>query len=206
MGVEVPAIGSAAWGGPLNTALGNMAHRGYDPEDGDGPIIVWNYGPIHITGLAGTNPASGTVRMVRMPRLVDTKTINSIGFFIGSAVVTPTVNQCFAGIYNSSGVRLGVTADISGQLGVTGMRWFALTAPTVVPAGDYYATILVNAAGVPSLATANAGALHVDAVNMGAPAVVGFVTDGPTAQTSLPANITMASRTLSTHGTWAGMR
>lgn len=204
MGVEVPTIGQSAWGQPLNTALSTMANGLWNPEDMG--LVQWAYDPALINGLTGTNPASGTVRMVRMPRLPEPQTVNSVSFFIGSAAVAPTAGQCFAGVYNSSGVRLGQSADISGQLGVSGMVNFALTAPLVLPAGDYFATILMNASGVPSLGVSNSPGLHANSVNGNLTASIARVTDGPTAQTTLPANITMGSRTLSTHGTWAGLR
>lgn len=204
MGVEVPAIGSPAWGQPLNNALTTLANGSWDPEDMG--FLQWAYDPVVINQLTGVNPASGTVRMVRMPRLPEPATVNAVSFFIGSAAITPTAGQCFAGVYNSSGLRLGQSADISGQLGSAGMINFALTGPVVLPAGDYFAAILMNASGVPSLGISNGGALHAAVVNGGLPASIARVTDGPTAQTSLPLNIAMASRTLITHGTWAGLR
>lgn len=204
MGVEVPAIGSPAWGQPLNTALSTMANGLWNPEDMG--FTQWSYDPGMINQLTGVNPASGTVRMVRLPRLPEGVTLNAVSFFIGSAAITPTAGQCFAGVYNSSGLRLGQSADISGQLGVVGMINFALSAPLAVGAGDYFAALLMNASGVPSLGVSNGGALNAAVVNGGLPASIGRVTDGPTAQTSLPLNITMSSRTLITHNTWAGVR
>lgn len=202
MAITLPSIGQTAWGQPLNDALSNMANGSADP--GDLGFTQWNYDPIGITILTGINPASGTVRMVRLPKLPQSATINSVSFFIGSAVITPTAGQCFAGVYNSSGVRLGQSADISGQLGTVGMITFNLTAPLNLPAGDYNAAIVINASGVPSLAAcANA---HSAAVNGTLPASIARVTDGPTAQTSLPANITMSSRTPIGQATWAGVR
>lgn len=202
MSITLPTIGQTAWGQPVNDALSAMANGAADP--GDLGLTQWNYDPIGITILTGINPASGTVRMVRLPKLPQPATINSVSFFIGSAAITPTAGQCFAAVYNSSGVRLGVSADISGQLGTIGMISFALTAPLNLPAGDYNAAILMNASGVPSLgACANA---HSAAVNGTLPASIARVTDGPTAQTSLPANITMSSRTPIGQATWAGLR
>lgn len=204
MSVVVPTIGQTAWGQPLNDAISNLANGLWNP--GDMGYTQWSYDPGMINLLTGVNPASGTVRMVRLPRLPQSATINSVSFFIGSAAITPTAGQCFAGVYNSSGLRLGQSADISGQLGTVGMINFALTAPLNPPAGDYFAAILMNASGVPSLGISNGGALHAAVVNGGLPASIGRVTDGPTAQTSLPLNITMSSRTLITHNTWAALR
>lgn len=203
MGVEVPAIGSSSWGQPLNDALTTMSRGLIDPEDLS--YTAWNFPPLHI---ASTNPGaltSGTVRTIRLPKFPESRTITGVAVAIGTVAAGLTAGQCFAGLYNSSGVRLGVTADLSAdaQLTTQGLARFNLTAPVVVPSGDYVVGILINAATPPHLAASQGTGISAF-VNGNVPTSIAFVANGPAAQTTLPANITMGSRTPTGASSWAG--
>lgn len=201
MGITLPTIGQTAWGQPLNDALEDLQDSGLAANDG--AFQSWNYPPFHITSSTATT--SGSVRMVRLPRFTQTKTISSVQMYVGAATVTPTAGQCFAGLYRIDGTRMGVSADISAQLATPGLTSWNLTAPVVCAPGDYYAALLINAA-TPSTTGAPSSISSLSTTNAGLTAATAFVTNGPTAQTALPASITMASRTLHDVATWAGVK
>lgn len=203
MGVEVPAIGQSAWGQPLNDALTTMSNGLIDPEDLS--YNSWTYPPLHIATINPGALTSGTVRMMRLPKFSQSRTVTGVAVAIGTVGSGLTAGQCFAGLYNSSGTRLGVSADISasGALTTQGLSRINLTAPVVCPAGDYNVAILANGTTPPHLAAAQA--LGVSSFVNGAIFVgIAFVATGPAAQTSLPASIDMSARTASGTPTWAG--
>ena len=103
------------------------------------------------------------------------------------------------------GTRMGVSADISGQLATLGLVGWNLTAGAVCAAGDYYVTLLQNA-GTPATLGSCSSQGSSSAANAGLTAATAFHTTGPTAQTSIAASITMASRTLSGQPLWAGVK
>ena len=97
-----------------------------------------------------------------------------------------------------------MTADQTANWGTTGGKEMALTAPVVVSTpGLYYVAILSNAGTTPSFARGSA--LTASIVNVKLTAATGRFTVGPTVQTSLPASITMASRTLAGNALWVGI-
>lgn len=202
MGITVPTIGQAAWGQPLNDALSGLQDGGLSPSDAG--FLSWNYSPQQI-GANSTGTASGTVKMARLPRFTQSKTVTSVCFVLGTATTTPTAGQCFAALYNAAGTRVAVSADISALLGTTGLNTWAMTAPVVCPVGDYYAALLINAATPSTLGEVSTYGVS-SVLNAGLSAATAFHTDGPTAQTSMPAPVTMASRTLSAQPLWAGVK
>lgn len=204
MGITVPTIGQAAWGQPLNDALSGLQDGGLSPSDAG--FLSWNYSPQHISTVTSA-VISGTVKMMRLPRFTQPKTVTSVWGCLVAAAVTPTAGQCFAALVNMAGTRVGVSADISGQLSASGgtLVGWALTTPVVCPVGDYYVALLQNAATPATLGTSS-GQGYTDALNAGLPAATAFHTDGPSAQTSIPASITMASRARSTQPIWAGVK
>lgn len=202
MGATLPVIGATPWGQTLNDALTVLQDGTLSPNDAG--FLSWNFPPLN--NVAGSATTSGSVRMVRLPRFTQPRTVTSVWMHVVAAAITPTAGQCFAGLYNIAGARQGVTADISAQLnGVDTLVGWTLTAPVACPIGDYYVALLQNA-GTPATlghASATAGA---SATNAGLAVASAFVTNAPTAQTTLPVSITMGSRTLSTVPTWAGVK
>lgn len=194
-------IGSLAWGAPVNTAIVNhdRALAGHTPLDHE--LISWT---IPTGALAGaTGPTSGTVVMSKI-FLRQPAVITNVCYGVGAAGVTLTAGQNFAGLYNNAGIRIGVTADQSASWLSAGFKQTPLTAPTsLLAAGDYYVALLANAATPPTWA--RGGITTASIANANLTAANGAYTTGPAAQTSLPASITMASRTLSANPTWVGV-
>jgi hypothetical protein len=187
MGIVLPVIGQTSWGDEANACYEQLQDAGLIPNDAG--FLSWNYSPQHISTTHAQT--SGTVVMARLPRFTQSKTVNQVWMHIGAAAVTPTAGQCFAAI--------------SGQLATPGLTGWNLTAGAVCAAGDYYVTLLQNAATPATLGSCS-GQGSSSTTNAGLTAATAFHTTGPTAQTSIPASITMASRTLGTQPLWAGAK
>lgn len=193
------AIGSLNWGTPVNDAFSNLdaAVMSYAADQG---AITWNYSPG--VNMVATTFTSGTVQMAKLwvrQAVTVTNMIAGIGT-VGAALVA---GQNFAGLYDAAGNRLGVTADQTANWGTVGGKIMALTAPVAVTPGAYYMALLSNAGTTPAFARGSA--LTASIANFNTTATDGVWTTGPAAQTSLPATITMAARTLTGNALWAAM-
>jgi len=199
MGITLPTFAQLNWHTPLNAALGELQRDpGIGPEDYG--LVSWSYPVMQCSGSAA--PASGTIRMVRLPTFAVTTTITSLAVHIATAPVTPTAGQNFLGLYDATGARVALTADATVPFTTTGDKVIALTAPYVAAPGNYWVAVLANAATAPAFSLC---ASHSDtAANFNTAAASAQFTNGPAAQTSLPASITMASRTKSLNCTWVG--
>lgn len=194
-------IGSLAWGTPVNNALASQDLRISDIEAqgslglGATGFLAVNIDPAFAG--AAVPVVSGTVHMQR----IDVPYSILITSLHQAIVTTPgsglTAGQNFAGLYNSAGTRIGVTADQSVAWTTTGEKNMALTAPVLVTAGAYYVALLANGTTPPAFLRMAQSASVQDIVNHGLTAATARWATGPTAQTSLPASITMASRTFS---------
>jgi len=201
-------IGSLAWGSPVNTAFTDQDARISDLESGGASapttgFLAVPYAPEHATGFSSTT--SGTVYMVRVT-LAAPATLSTLTLGIFTAQVTPTAGQNFAGLYDTAGTLLAVTADQSAVWNSVGEKNMAFTAPYAAPAGDYYLAFVNNAGTAMAIHRSTAATTATtDMINHGMTASNARWTTGPTAQTSLPASITMASRTLSGVAYWLGV-
>lgn len=199
MGITLPTFSQLLWHTPLNAALGELQNAvGLGPEDYG--LLSWVYPVMQASGSAV--PTSGTVRMVRLPTLAVTTTITSLACHIGTAPTTPTAGQNFMGLYDSTGTRVAVTADATAAFTTIGDKVVALTAPYAAAPGNYWVAILANAATPPAFSVC--ASYSATAANFNTGVATAQFTNGPAAQTSLPASITMASRTTSLQATWVG--
>lgn len=193
------AIGSLAWGTPVNNAFQELDEtlQTIPPDHG---LMYWQFDPG--TNMVGSTITSGTVSMSKL-WVRRATTITNVAVSVATVPVTPVVGQNFLGLYDATGTRLGVTADQTTAWNSTGYKQAALTAPVAVAAGPYWVAVLANAATTPAFARGSA--LVASIANANLTATDGRFTTGPAAQTSLPANITMASRTLSGNTIWVAM-
>lgn len=199
MAVTTPVIGQTSWGDEANLAFSTLAQSGWNPNDLG--MDVWTHDPLHIVVTSGTGLTSGTVRMIRLPRLAQAETISSVWVHCGIVGVTLTAGQNFLGLYNLAGTRLAVSASIEASFLATGIKQIALTVPYAAAAGeDLLVAALFNGTTPPGLSAATSLAGATNALLSTANS---RVADGPAGQTSLPASITMGTRTPSAVGAWA---
>lgn len=194
------AVGSLAWGTPLNAALANL-DRVQESKAADHGLVNWNFSPY--TNMVATAITSGTVNMAKV-WIRQPVTVDSVAIGIGTVGAALVAGQNFAGLYDAGGNRLGQTADQTAAWGTVGGKDMALTAPVVISTpGAYYVAVLSNAGTTPAFARGSALTPTIANINLTA-ADAAFAT-GPAGQTSLPVSITMASRTLTGNALWAAI-
>lgn len=170
------------------------------PEDAG--LIAWNYDPAALQSITTTTPTGGLVYLNRINIRVPT-TITNILLGVQTAGSGLTASQNYAGLYNASGTLLSATADQSSVWTGTGLKTAALTSAQAVGAGTYYVGFVTNGTTTPIFARSNA--VSVSTENLGLPAASARWSTGPSAQTTLPASITMSSNTASSISWWAGV-
>jgi hypothetical protein len=201
-------IGSLAWGTPVNAAFTSQDARITELEQAGGSspaalgFLATNYDPAVAT--SSTVLVSGTVYMQRLD-LPAAATV-SLGIFnaflAGSGL---TAAQNWVGLYTSTGTRVALSADQTTAFASVGHKEVAFTAPYAAAAGTYYLAVLSNGTTPPSLLRgASSGAVSTT-INRNLTVSDARWTTGPTAQTTLPASITMASRTLSGIAHWSAV-
>lgn len=198
MAVTLPADGQEPWSVPLNTVLHLLTTPTFMPNDHG--YQAWSADPVYSVG--GANPGTGVVRMVKMTQNPFSYTITNVVTFINTAGVALTAGQCFAGVYDSAGTRQAITADQSGVWNTTGLKSMAVTVPYVVPANaEIWLALLYNGTSC-SFAGTGATAGQNDLINASLAAADYRYTNGPTAQTTLPASVTMGTRVTTPQSTW----
>jgi hypothetical protein len=153
--------------------------------------VEWNYDPV--IGGTGTAPTSGTIYVMKVSAQSGGSVSNIVLTITSSAGVSLTAGQNFAALYDSTGARVGVTADQSGTWTSNGLKTMAFTGgPFTIRAGsDYYVALLSNGATTASFMRSgtNLTAPNANQAN----ALQRFSTNGT--GTSLPSNLTLSSNT-----------
>lgn len=194
------AVGSLNWGGPLNTAIANLDRTvGSTPQGQD--MIAWQFDPA--SNMVGTAITSGTVNWSKL-WIPQPSTITNVCIALSATGVGLVAGQNFAGLYDDAGIRLGVTADQTAAWGTAGFKEMALTAPVVTTApGFYYVAVLCNAGTSPPFARGSA--LTASIPNAKLTTTNARFALGPTLQTSLPASVTLSTRTLTANALWSAV-
>lgn len=197
-------IGSLSWGTPVNNAFSSQDARITALESSGGTAMdfglkSWSFDPA--TAAAGTVPTSGTVVMAKL--YLPAGTASAVGVSINTVGVGLTAGQNFMGLYNQAGTRVGVTADQTASWATVGYKQIPLVAPAAIAApGFYYVAFLSNGATPAGLTRGSNTTSSTTIVNLNLPADQARFTTGPAAQTTLPASITMASRTPTSQAYW----
>ncbi len=183
------------------SAVAHNLIRSNAPLPVDYGLTAWAYDP----APAGTNSVftGGVIQLVRIP-IRATRTITNIVLFVGTAGATLTAGSCWAGIYDSTGARLGQTADQASAWTSTGTKTMAITGGPISLAEGYYWVAFV-ATGTTIPAFLRASGVGGAAINAGlAAASTRFGTYG-TSQTTLPSTLTPASIGQSNNAWWAAL-
>lgn len=194
---QIPTAGT----GSTNFTAGNdnRVLQAFNSQKPQGFVTV-NYDPESISGTAGVN-VSGTVYLHKV-YLAQGQTVTGLAVGVQTAGATLTSGQNLLGLYDSSGNRVGQTADQSAVWTSTGYKSAALTASyAVTTAGFYYIAVL--AVGTTPPAFYQAANAPSALFNANVAAGTFRHASGGTGQTSLPATITMGSTTSSTTNSWA---
>jgi hypothetical protein len=211
MGVVQSAYGALGVnGGTINgnlavsgaVTIGGVASPAGQFLPGDVGYLAWTYDP---TTTVNSSPSvNGTLYLAQVI-LRTPQTISTLSTSLAAAAVTPTANQNFLGLYDSSGVRQAVTAPgaIDAATASTGPISQAVITPYAAPAGKYWVAVLLNATTPAQFARASGFQSTPNAGTAGA--TLRWAVNG-TAQTTLPTTITPASNTSNGNVTlWAAV-
>lgn len=191
--------GNALPAGLLQYPLSTVNSATFTPADQN--LVSWTYDPSCIRGT-GVASVSGTVYLMKVKIVNRSTVVTNVIIGVEGAGVTLTAGQNFVGLYDSTGARLAVSADQASSWTSTGMKTIALTAPVTLNVGSYYVAFVSNGATPPTLATGAGNNVNIS-VGLSSGALRYII--GPTAQTSLPASITLTSFTGSTASRFAAL-
>lgn len=184
----LPAHGTLNWDVPLNAILRKLGNQWFPDDYG---WLSWTIDPSQAS-TADVAMTSGTVFTMAV-WLRQAATVSNIVTFVNNTA-TLTAGQNFAGLYDSAGTRVGVTADQSASWASAGLKTMALTAPASVTAGMYYIAMLCVGA-TPIIVPRESNLSNATFLNAGLSVATSRIASGPTAQTSLPTSITLSTRT-----------
>lgn len=191
--------GNAMPDGLLQYPLSTVNNAAFTPADHG--LVAWTHDPASLRSTSNAT-TSGTVYLCKVKVVNRSTVVTNVIVGIEGAGVTLTAGQSFVGLYNSSGTLLSASADQSGNWTSTGLKTIALSAAQTLAVGTYYVAILSVGTTPPTFAMGAGGATTVSAGL--ATSAARFLT-GPTAQTSLPASITLASQTVTSGARWAAL-
>lgn len=141
-------------------------------------------------GLANRSATDGTIFFVLLG-LRAGDVIANVHLVVGAAGTGAGSTLAKVGLYNTSGTRLAVSADLGNAWESTGMKTHALSAAyTVTADGGYYvAAIAKNSTTVPSFRGGSSGAIN-DLAAVGSGSIAAGTQAG---QTDLPASATIGA-------------
>lgn len=167
----------------------------------DQGLTAWSFDPASC-GSAGTALSAGFIYLVAL-NLRQPATLSRVHAVLGSAGSGLTAGQCLAGLYDSTGARVAVTADMATTWNSAGNKSMAFTAPYDAAAGRYYVAYLFNGTTSPSFAC---GSTHGAAFTPGNAnlAAGGYrFCRSSSGQTALPSSVTLSAFTPDANNVWA---
>lgn len=158
-------------------------------------LLGWAFDPVIVTGTQIL--ISGSIYWIKIP-VRKAVTITNVRYTIATAGATLTAGQNLIGLYDATGTRLGVSADLSADwVGAVGTRETPLGAPVAVAAGFYYAAMMSN--GTTPITVTRGQSVSTSAINQGGS--LRYVET--TGNTSLPASFVPGSANQGASARWA---
>lgn len=191
--------GGTIQSGLLQYPLSTQNDGTFTPADHG--LLTWTHDPATLRSASNAT-TSGTVYLCKVKITERSSVVSNVLVGIEVAGATLTAGQSLVGLYNSSGTRLAQSADQSANWTSTGLKTIALTAPQTLAVGYYYVAILSVGTTPPQFAMGAGGSTSV---NAGLTTATSRFLTGPTAQTSLPASITLGSQTPTSGARWAAL-
>ena len=172
-----------------------------NPQPTDQGLKGWAYDPAAAANF-GNNLTSGTPILIKI-KAAASGTANNLLVYNNVIGTNFTADSSFAALYDMSGNRLAVSADLATTLNSTGLKTIAFTAGAAITAGTfYYAWLVANFTGTsPQLARAGNHAGYHAGLSAG---TYRFATLGSSI-TSPPATITLASSSPMSISYWAAL-
>jgi hypothetical protein len=177
-------------------ATGKAADAGHAHADtvisGHG-LLAWNFSHLMASSASGVL-TSGVVYVMRIPLTGASISVTNIVAAVFTAGSSLTSSECFAGLYDNTGTKVGGTADQSGSWTSTGLKTMALVSgPFNTSATFAYVVIVSNGTTNPVFARASGAGVGSSLVSLSwAAASMPFATNG-TGATALPSSLTYSS-------------
>lgn len=173
--------------------------RGH-PDPDDHGFLSWSTDP-----ATNVNQVTITAGVLYGTRLEIRRRISvtNVVLFCSTGGSTLTSSQNFAGLYDSDGAQIGVSADQTSAWGSSGVKTAALASgPFTVDPGFVWVVLVSNGSTPPRFAV---GSTFSVGVNAGlAAAETRFASQG-SSQTSLPATVTPGSWLADANAPWAAI-
>lgn len=192
--------GGTIQSGLLQYPLSTTNDGTFIPSDQN--LLTWTHDPATLRSVSNSPVTSGTVILSKVKIVNRSTVVTNVIVGIESAGVTLTAGQNLVGLYDSSGNRLAQSADQSANWTSAGMKTIALTAPVTLAVGSYYVAILAVGTTPPAFSMGAGGSVNI---NVGLSTGAARFLLGPTAQTALPATITLGSQSTTTGARWAAL-
>jgi hypothetical protein len=156
-------------------------------------------------GSSGTDPVNvgPCVNVIYVPLTGASVTITNAELHVNSAGSGLTSSQNFAGVYDNTGTRIGVTADQSTPWASAGLKQMALTGGPFTGTWPWVTVAFVSNGTTPPSFAAGGFIALANAHATGAGLI--FATNGSGA-TAMPASLTYSSNSVTNaHTYWAGV-
>lgn len=154
------------------------------------------------TSVAGLSLAAGFIGYAKITPTYPFP-CTQVYLYIGTAGSGLTAGQCFAGIYDSNGTRVAVSADQSSLWTSTGLKTITVSSVNLEPK-DYYIAMVSNGTTPPIFLASNNGFGTLVQGTNGSNTVRNSVSPAG-GNTSLPTSVTLGSRNTSVGCYWAAL-
>lgn len=205
-----PAItvnGSTATTLDIDTTAVTAADVGADPAGtaasllhytaADAGWMGWAFDPALISGSSILT--AGVLYLTRV-KVGVAGTAASVSMHVSTAGAT--LSNCFLGLFDSNGTRVGVTTDQSTALQSGGLKTVTMSATAALVAGPHYVGILTNGTTPPTMTRAGNSSI----VNAGVVAPsLRWATSG-TGQTAMPSTVDLTTAAASSLSLWAAIK
>ncbi|MBK3572578.1 CHAP domain-containing protein [Streptomyces sp. MBT65] len=166
----------------------------------DQGLLAWTMDPAACTP-SGSSLSAGYIYFTKVI-LRNAATITSLCTVVGTAGSGLTSGQCLAGLYTSSGTRVGITADQSTVWNSAGDKAMALTSSYAAAAGSYYIALLVNGTTSPVFAAGSSLGASFTPGNAHLASGSYRFCRSASGQTALPTSYAMTSATPDANNIW----
>lgn len=184
--------------GSFASTTGKYTGQWMAPDSG---LVAWAFDIVGATANSLLTTA-GTLYLVRMHVPVACSVTNVL-IQITTAGATLTASQCFAGLWNSAGTQIGITANQATLWQTAGLQTMALAGgPFTIPAGDYLVGFYYNGTTAPTLSRGQNSGGTPGVVNLGS-STLRFSTANTGLTTTPPAPL--GAQTGTNLSFWAGI-
>lgn len=183
----------------------HLATIDHGDQPADQNLLAWTYNP-NMAGHVTAQSNAGVAGRVTLVRLILRRQItwSNVWFGLSGVDAGASLSNCYMGVYNSVGTRLGVSADMSALLMTNPVaKPIAMVTPFTAPAGTYLIAMLLNGTWTTNNLTFKASGAGVS-VNAGLTAPNLRYSNLLTGQTSLPSSLDLNTQATSIINTgWA---